>query len=197
MTRAAEDAQLEVRSAPMWADLITCANANTWTISKAGTSGAANWAVDNTGIAAHTPDCSLNFNALNKTTSAYDTSCTAGATSGNVAGFARSQVIALPALPAGAKALTLSYWYYVDAETISGYDVLRVSVKDGGNVNTTLAAQLPDKAAALKVWKQGTLDITAQAGKKVVLEFSFDTVDCANNSGTGVAIDSLMIRADK
>ncbi len=187
-----DDLQLQVQAAPTFADMITCANAASWTVAKTGLAGPATWGVDATGIAAKSPDCSLNFNASNAL-GGSDFSCTGGSgASGHVAGTITGAPIQLPVL-SGLSKLWLQFAAYVDTETLASVDVLTVQVKD-------ISGKLPpvqlaiDKNAALKTWKDQQLDVSALAGKSVVVVFAFDSVDCIANSGAGVAIDDVMLR---
>jgi hypothetical protein len=194
-----DDAQLDVKPMPSFTDLVSCGNAAAWTIAKTGTTGTANWAVDNTGITAFSPDCSLNFNAPSAADNTkFDFACKAGSPGGsNVAGTATSPkfVVAKP-VTVGAKTL-LTFKSYSDVEQYTGADLFYATVKDTSLTPVAPVKCVVDKSATNKTWKDTTCDISSLVGKTVVVVFTFDSVDCISNATTGVAVDDVIVRADK
>ena len=182
-----DDVVLEHRPVPSFADGITCGDASGWTIASAYPAGP-RWAVDNNGVTALSPDCSLNFN------NGKDYVCSA---SPKVQGTATSGKFLIP-VPAtvGAKTL-LTFSAYVDAETNPLYDKFVVGLTEVAPIQPKSWAVAVDKTAAVKKWTTFTYDVTAMQGLTVTLAFAFDSSDCSINAGAGVFIDDVMVRADK
>jgi len=186
---AIDDIQLAAAQAPSFGDMITCANASNWTIANGAGPG---WAVDAAGdIPAWSPDCSLNFNNAKANASGkFDYKCAANATKAH--GKATSPVFTVQAPVAGQKAW-LQFKAYADIETLAGYDVLRVQVRDiGANKTTDFAV---DKTAIYKKWNDVAIDLSPWHAKPVTVTFWFDSTDCGVNDTAGVFIDNVMVRA--
>ena len=96
----------------------------------------------------------------------------------------------------GAKAI-LGFQAYVDVQEFSTpfVDKFFVEVRDVGSPQSTIFTI--NKTAAVKKWTEFTFDVSAFQGKNVKISFFFDSVDCINNAGAGVAVENVMIRADK
>ena len=185
-----DDMVIDNKPVPSLADMVTCAAASKWTISKVNNDAtSANWAVDNTGIAAFSPDCSLNFN---RPAAPHGYAC--AGTNIKVGGTATQSVV-IPK-PLVGKA-TLTFRYFVDVQEIgsTSHDLFKVVLKDNGFIAAvpTLTKDIT-KAAAVKQWATFTLDVSAFHGRTVSLQFLFDSVDCISNAGAGVAIDDVMVR---
>ncbi|MEY3014758.1 MAG: hypothetical protein RIT45_3493 [Pseudomonadota bacterium] len=104
-------------------------------------------------------------------------------------------------VPNGAQ--TLTFRVYFDTEPQAVFDRLYVWLwVDGKRVNVG-SSDPPNYGAAwykgspgndqAKVWTKVDIDIKAWVGKKVALEFAFNTGDGQKNSGLGVVIDDLVL----
>ena len=187
-----DDLYIDNKSTASYGDMITCSAASNWTVSKGNSSGA-NWAVDNSGIPYLSSNCSLNFNAYNSGTKKYDYVCPAG--KARVFGSATSKAFVLknPAVTGGKTWLTFNTWF--DVESSASYDYLRVYVRDV--LKGTEKYYSVSKTSALKTWKEHKIDLSAYHNRIVTLRFYFDSKDCQYNTTTGVAIENVMVRADK
>lgn len=91
-------------------------------------------------------------------------------------------------VPAGKKAgMTFNVW--MDIETYSFADLLEVRVKG----STTTLWSKPTTSADQKKWIEVTVDLSAQAGKTIDIEFFFDTTDDYINDGEGIYIDDVTV----
>src|SRR5206468_1258417 len=92
--------------------------------------------------------------------------------------------------------ITLSLNYVLVHESPS-WDVVSILVSSNGSTSiTTIAsstntAQLP----ATAVWKTASFDLTAYAGKTILLRFNFDTLDSVANAYEGWYVDDVSISA--
>ncbi len=89
-------------------------------------------------------------------------------------------------------------WVWLDTEIGPPYDELTLSaIVDGKSVE--LWTKHKDKDATgndlwqLQTWYLVRVDLAAFAGKSVILNLKFDTVDGVSNSGQGVFIDDLQL----
>jgi len=109
---------------------------------------------------------------------------------GNYDSGAKNQGTAtMPALTlaAGKKAaLTFSLW--IDTESGTSYD--RLTVKVG---STVVWEKNKTQTVTMKTWQQVSVDLTAHAGKSVVITFEFDTVDAVSNATEGIYIDNITV----
>ncbi len=186
-----DDMYVDNKPTASYGDMITCNAKSNWTISKGNSSGA-NWAVDNSGIPYKSHNCSLNFNAYNSSTKKYDIKCPAGKK--RVFGSATSKMFYVKKPAAGAKTY-LTFETYMNVESSGSYDYTRLYIRDvfkNQEKNWTLS-----KSNALKKWKKFTYDVSAYHGRWITVRFYFDSKDCINNTGTGVAVENVMVRANK
>ncbi len=185
-----DDLTLDTRPLAPYASMLHCSATNLFTIGNATTTGA-RWAVDATGIAPKSPDCSLNFN------DGKNFVCPTGAT--KMQGTATTASFSVPT-PATTGAKTfLSFSSYQDVETGLAYDRIKV-VATGTKTGATAVVKtwtVDKKAENLKKWRDHTYDISALHGREVTVRFEFDSTDCVSNATAGVAIDDIMVRADK
>ena len=186
-----DDLRLDAAPLPLFADMITTGGAGNWTLNNS--QSPVGWAVDSTGIAPLSPDASLNFNAP-AAGDTYNFVCPSGKAS--VVGTASSKLMAIGNPNAGA-ALKLTFDAFVDAEATSGYDILTAEVRQFLPIGTPKVATFVVVKDKLGAWKPIEEDITGFKGMLVTLVFRFDSKDCTNNGGKGVAIDNVMIRATK
>ncbi len=195
-----DDAELSQIPAPSYGEMVTCANAAAFTFNNFNTVG---WAVDNNaGKSFYSGDCSLNVSAASATIKGqYDFNCPVGAT--KVGGTAKSAAFVIVASPTVGAKTYLTFKSLFDGENNGQWDAFTVGVRDTAtNVVTTFT---PDKNLIYKKWGVISLDVTTLVGKKVVVEFNFDSIDCGANGGTapfwnasaGVFIEDIMVRADK
>jgi hypothetical protein len=105
-------------------------------------------------------------------------------------GKARTAAVQLP--PGGNLSLQLKL--YMDTESGTTYDRLFIhKYVDGAK------QQVWSKGSggfSTNKWLDINIDLSADAGKSVEIEFEFDTVDSVANSGLGVLIDDLKIAGD-
>jgi hypothetical protein len=176
--------------APSYAESITCANPSAFTIANYNAMG---WAIDNNaGTSFYSSDCSLNLSGK-QTSGAFNFVCPAGAQ--KVGGTAKTVAFKINASPTVGAKTFLKFKAYFGGESGTTFDVPKVNVKD-----TASAAQvevLLDKNLITQKWGEISVDVTALAGKTVVITFSFDSGDCAVNEGAGIFVDDIMVRADK
>ena len=107
---------------------------------------------------------------------------------GNYAGSgANSGSASMPSvtITAGKKA-ALVFWLWMDVESTTGFDVLRVRV--GGNVVWQKPTAFP-----MRQWHQVVVDLGAYAGQSVSPVLEFDTVDTYLNSTEGVFVDDVAV----
>ena len=183
-----DDVQISTQAEPSWGEMITCGNASAFTIANANAIG---WGVNNdAGLAYFSGDCSLNFNGL--VNGVYDFTCPAGTS--KVTGTAKTGNFVVKAPAVGAKTF-LSFKTYVDAE-IGTWDKYWVTVQEIGGA-ATKADFSPVKSNYYKKWGDATFDISAFHNKTVQLIFQFDSLDCGGNSGAGIFVDDILVRADK
>ncbi len=155
-------------------------DAKDWTLDPSP-AGAAFWAIDatpgNPGF--YSADCSLNFN------NGKDFACPNDKLPGKLRAF--SPVIDATSMSKGAP-LTLTFRYAGSWETGS-YDNLVVGI--GADATTT--SQIADLDPPSNPWELVKLDLSANAGSKFVLTFTFYGVDCIGNSGAGAFVDDLKV----
>jgi DNA-binding beta-propeller fold protein YncE len=113
-------------------------------------------------------------------------SATGYGTGSRVAGDALSPPVDLPA---GARA-TLTFRTWQDVETTPGQDPFRVDVVADGVAHR--AWERPDGFAP-RAWTSVAVEVSALAGRRVQVRFSFDSRDGAANDGTGVFVDDVAI----
>ncbi len=100
-------------------------------------------------------------------------------------------------LPTGDTA-EFSMWVWLDTELGPPYDELTLSVTVDGKT-LTLWTKHQDKDAngadlwQLQTWYQIHANLSAFAGKAIVLTLAFDTVDGVGNSGKGVFVDDIAL----
>jgi hypothetical protein len=187
-----DDLYIDTKPLPSYANMITCNNKSSWTISKGNSSGA-NWNVDNTGIGYLSANCSLNFNAYSSAVKKYNYACPKG--KNKVFGSATSWTIKVSKpTTAGAKT-KLTFDAYMDVESISSYDYMRVYVRD--ILKKQEKYWVANKVNNLKKWSKHSIDLSTYHDRLITVRFYFDSKDCKNNTGKGVAIENVMIRADK
>jgi len=104
--------------------------------------------------------------------------------------------VRLPPVTMKTDKFTVTFWYYADIETSSSYDKVELftyldGVKQIGNL-------WGPKPAAYKKWATRTavFNTVGSKGKKLELEFKFNSVDGISNSTLGVLIDDLKIEHD-
>ena len=108
-------------------------------------------------------------------------------------GIANSGTVTLPIidLPAGVETL-LKFSVYLDVEYGTYYDQLRVEVGEVG-VSQPFVAWDKSKTWIYGGWVATQVDLTAFAGKAVVIVFVFETGDAEDNTKKGIFIDDLEI----
>lgn len=90
----------------------------------------------------------------------------------------------------------LTFEAYLDVEAFSSFDVATVEVVPTNPADTTkVTFKLPK--TDLGKWKAFEVDVTALKGKQANIRFLFDSVDGTSNDKKGVAIENVMVRADK
>ncbi|MBM4354309.1 MAG: hypothetical protein FJ109_11020 [Deltaproteobacteria bacterium] len=143
------------------------------------------WAVDATpnppGFSSS--DCSLNFN------NGANYSCPSFWTP--VKGTAVSAEFLATAPPAGKK-LFLTFQANPSVEPSTSFDRTFVTVFETANPGNKVSKQVTPHNST---WQSHSLDISALHGKKVKIEFNFDSVDCGANSYPGIFIDDVLVRA--
>ena len=190
-----DDLLVETKPEAVLLDLVTCAAKGNWTIAiESAGPAAAQWAVDNSGIAANSPDCSLNFN---RPVAPFGYKCSQSnffnVDESKVFGTAsRIQDLVKPAVGK----LFLTFRYFVDVEEIaSSRDKLELQIiVPGLPFKTITTFKLPK--STVKQWVTFKQDLSSFYGEDRTVRFSFDSDDCDNNAGAGVAIDDVMIRAE-
>jgi hypothetical protein len=80
----------------------------------------------------------------------------------------------------------LFFWLWMDTETDTGYDTLKVKVG-----SSTLWSK--GSNVTMKTWQEHAVDLSAYAGKSVAVGFEFNTVDGSSNSTKGVFIDDIRV----
>ncbi|MBM4342626.1 MAG: hypothetical protein FJ100_04535 [Deltaproteobacteria bacterium] len=186
---AVDELNLSTLQAPSFADMVLCANAAAWTLANGAGPG---WAVDaNGGVKAYSADCSLNFNnAKANAAGKFDFACAANAT--KATGKATSPQFTVQAPPAGQKPWLL-FQAHADIESLIGFDTVNVIIND---IAAKSSKTFPlAKANFLNKWAPTKVDLSAYAGKAITVTFEFDSGDCQNNTGAGVFIDNVMVRA--
>ena len=101
----------------------------------------------------------------------------------------------LPPLPvpqtAGVKP-TASFWVWMDTEASAGFDFLVVNILDGA-AKVPVWSSDPILGTTHGAWQRVTFDVSAFAGKKLTLQFVFDSVDAQVNAFEGVYIDQIEV----
>ncbi len=187
-----DDLRIDNAPLPVFGDMITLANKSAWTINNA--QSPVGWNIDTTGIAPLSKNGSLNFNGYNSATKGYDYLCPAGKTS--VTGTATSQPFTVTASSVATAKYMLTFEAYLDLEGLTGWDIVTVEVVPTNPADTTKVSQKLAKTD-LDKWAAFSFDVTALKGKQVNIRFLFDSVDCNFNDKKGVAIENVMVRADK
>ena len=90
-----------------------------------------------------------------------------------------------------------SLWVWLDTETGPPYDELTLSANVDGQI-LALWTKHKDQINGVDVWKMQTwyqvkANLSAFAGKTVVLSLRFDTIDSVGNGGQGVYVDELRL----
>ena len=180
-----DDLVIDNAPVPSYGDMITCSNSSGWTIAKGNTTGA-NWAIDKGAITPISGDCALTFD--NNT----DYKCPTGRN--KVSGTATSKTFSVvkPAISGGK--VWLSFDAHLDVEASAKFDKLTVQVRRS-IFGTTQTFTVPK--TKLKAWSSHKFDVSSFAGQTVYVRFSFDSVDCFTNTGKGVAVENVLVRADK
>jgi hypothetical protein len=80
----------------------------------------------------------------------------------------------------------LFFWLWMDTETGSSYDTLKV--KAGGSTLWSKGSNV-----TMKTWQEHTVDLSAYAGKSVAIGFEFNTVDGSSNATQGVFLDDIRL----
>ncbi|MBI5607783.1 MAG: hypothetical protein HY902_02770 [Deltaproteobacteria bacterium] len=195
-----DDAELSQVPAPSYGEMVTCANASAFTFNNFNSVG---WGVDNNGGKAFlSGDCSLNVSAANpKIAGQYDFTCPIGAS--KVGGTAKTAAFSIVASPTAGAKTYLTFKALFDGDSFASADQFWVVVRDTVTNGTTTF--LLDKSPIYKKWGTVSLDVSALVGKKVVVEFNFDSVNCSSNAGSaplwnssaGIFVEDIMVRADK
>ncbi len=185
-----DDLTLDTAPLPSYVESVTCSNPAAFTISNFNAVG---WAIDaNAGDMAYSAACSLNLSTLSGTL--YNFVCPAGTT--KVGGTAKTGAFVVKASPTVGAKTWLKFKAYFDGEGGTVYDALTLTIQDTA---TTVVATPMDiaKTNITGKWGEVAIDMTPYNGKTVTLGFSFDSKDCFSNSGKGIFIDDIMVRADK
>lgn len=159
-----------------FADAFDCAEAKGWVLDVAVDK--IGWAIDATPAvpAPKTGACTLNFNNGKD----YDNG-------DQVKGNATSPIIDL----ATAGVASLGFWSYSGViDTTSSYDKRLVEILVDGKVVQT---QQLLGTADIDKWVAVTVDLTAQAGKKIQVRFRFDSGDEIDNDAPGWFIDDVAV----
>jgi hypothetical protein len=103
----------------------------------------------------------------------------------------------LIALPANAQ-LHFTAWVWLDTEMGPPYDELTLSLAVDGKTFTLWTKHTDKDAGGADLWKLKTwylvdANLSAFAGKQVVLTWKFDTVDGVANTGQGVFLDDMAL----
>lgn len=94
------------------------------------------------------------------------------------------------AIPNADSSTTVAFKVYIDTEVSENFDIFEVRIIAGSEVSRVLTkAQLTQKG-----WTQIEGSLTPWAGKEVVFEFSFETMDNTVNNGLGVLIEDFEIK---
>jgi hypothetical protein len=109
-------------------------------------------------------------------------------------GSLQSTAIALPAN----NTLEFSMWVWLDTETGPPYDELTLSAMvDGQTIPLWTKHKDLDSTGSeawkLQTWYQVHANLSAFAGKTVILTLKFDTIDGVGNSGAGVFVDDFQL----
>ncbi len=91
-------------------------------------------------------------------------------------------------VPAGKKA-GMRFSIYLDIESGLAFDPFEVRVKG----STTPLWVKPTSLSDYQKWLEVTIDLSAEAGKTIDIEFFFDTADDYLNSSEGIFIDDITI----
>ena len=93
-------------------------------------------------------------------------------------------------LPAGKS--VLEFWVFQDVWAISvqgeAQDLLTVEVEDQGTATTVWSA-----SQLYRRWTPVQVDLSAWAGKQIIIRFRFDTGNTLNNDGEGVFLDDIAL----
>ena len=180
-----DDLRVDNAPVPSYGEMITCNNKSAFTISKGNSSGA-NWAIDKGPITPVSADCALTFD------NGKDFACPSGANKVSGNATSKSFFVSKPAKSGGKVWLTFDA--FLDVEAIATYDRMTVYVRRTfGTTSKTFTVS----KAKLKAWSKHKFDVTSFGGNSVYVRFTFDSRDCKVNTGKGVAIDNVMVRADK
>jgi len=107
---------------------------------------------------------------------------------GAVFGTATSPPIAIPEAPAS----VLSFWTYVDVETIPQYDVFTVTIhaEDDDHVVWDKSLLSSD---SFETWTEVIVNVTPFQGQSIAISFTFDSVDHLYNHFEGIHVDDVSI----
>jgi hypothetical protein len=95
-----------------------------------------------------------------------------------------------PVTLAANKKAGLTFMLYMDTESGTSYDMLKVYV--GSAVVWTKSST----TVTQKTWMPISVDLSTYAGQTITIQFEFDTVDSIANSTEGVYIDDVTIYSD-
>jgi hypothetical protein len=126
----------------------------------------------------------------------YGNTATGDFSDGSNANTGALQSTAIP-LPTS-DVYTFSMWVWLDTENGPPYDELTLSAQVDGKTFVLWTKHKDLDASGLDLWKlqtwyQAQVNLSAFAGKTVVLNLKFDTVDGVGNSGQGVFVDDFQL----
>jgi len=85
----------------------------------------------------------------------------------------------------------LKFALYMDSESSTSYDRLDVYVIEGAKKWTVWRKNA--KGFKVKTWAEHTVNLSAWAGRKVQIQWEFDTNDAVANTGEGVYVDEVSV----
>lgn len=88
----------------------------------------------------------------------------------------------------------LSFLLWMDVESTNSYDQLEVYA--GSDNLWSKSTGSTGTVPKMKTWQQVYIDLSAYAGKSIVIKLRFFTKDSTNNTGEGVYIDQLTLFTD-
>lgn len=109
---------------------------------------------------------------------------------GVVSGAATSPPITVPAAPAS----LLTFWTFVDVETIPQYDTFTVTIHadDGDHVVWNKSILAPGQ---FEVWTEVSINVTPYQGQDIKVTFAFDSLDHLHNQTEGVYVDDVSVES--
>lgn len=119
-----------------------------------------------------------------------DTLTFADPETGVVSGSVTTSALQIPTAPAS----LLSFWTWVDVETIPQYDVFAATIhaEDGDHVVWDKSLLPPGQ---YKTWHEVTFNVTPFQGQAISVTFSFDSVDHLFNETEGVYVDDVSLES--